>query len=79
MKNMELQAARTGSGKTQRQVAEKIGKSETAYQNYELGKRKPSAETAIDIATEIGIKDFEHFRRVFGKQQSSPGVCGDME
>ena len=54
MKNLKLIAARKQSGKTQKQVAKEIGTTETAYQNYELGRRTPNAPTGNSIARALG-------------------------
>lgn len=47
---MKLKAAREQSGKTQAQVAKEANVSERIYQEYEYGKCKPGANTAIRIA-----------------------------
>ena len=65
-KNKELMAARNDSGLTQVQIAEKAGISVAAYQRYEYGNRKPSAEIAIRIAEALGMVEFEDFKKLFG-------------
>ena len=47
---MQLRAAREASGKTQAQVAKEAKIAERLYQDYEYGKRIPSATVAIRIA-----------------------------
>ena len=64
--NLELKAARDKAGKTQAQVAQLAEISERAYQNYEQGKRKPGAGTAILIANVLGIVDYQTFKQIFG-------------
>ena len=54
--NMELQAAREQSGKTQAQVAKEVGITEVAYQRYEYDKREPGVRTAIRIARVLNSK-----------------------
>ena len=66
VKNMELKAAREKRGLTQTQVANKVGIAERAYQNYEIGVRKPSAEIAIRISVALKIKSFKQFKAIFG-------------
>jgi transcriptional regulator with XRE-family HTH domain len=51
--NTKLQTARKASGKTQKQVAEECGISNTIYQSYEYNIRTPSVRTAIRIATAL--------------------------
>ena len=51
---MRLRAARESVGLTQRQVAKEAGITEQAYQNYEYGKRKPSARMAVRVARAVG-------------------------
>lgn len=50
MKNLNLIAARQKSGKTQKQVAEKIKISIRNYQDYEYNVSIPSVLTALKIA-----------------------------
>lgn len=50
---MELRAAREASGKTQAQVANVAGISETQYQNIEYDKCEPGVRTAIRIARAV--------------------------
>lgn len=50
MKINNLKKQREKIGLTQVQVARKAQISESAYQNYELGKRHPNVYTAILIA-----------------------------
>lgn len=52
--NMQLQAARKQSGKTQVQVATEVGISVAQYQNIEYAKSAPNVRTAIRIARAVG-------------------------
>lgn len=45
-----LKNARLAAGLTQRQVAEKLGIRESAYQNYETGRTLPNVIAALKIA-----------------------------
>ena len=49
MKN-KLKVVREASGKTQHQTAIDAGMTESMYQRYEYGQRKPNVYTAIRIA-----------------------------
>lgn len=69
---MSLQAAREASGKTQAQVANEAGVHLQQYQNYEYGKRKPSASTAIKLAKALHIKSLSDFNRLFGADTPTP-------
>lgn len=46
-------------GSTQKQMAERLGMTENAYQNYEYGKREPKLDVLIQIAEilEVSIDD----------------------
>lgn len=46
----KLKERREALGLTQRQVAEKIGIAESAYQRYERGVREPSISMALRLA-----------------------------
>jgi DNA-binding XRE family transcriptional regulator len=46
----DLKNARLAAGLTQRQVAEKPGIRESAYQNYETGRTLPNVIAALKIA-----------------------------
>lgn len=63
---MELQAAREASDKTQAQIAKETKMTVQQYQNYEYGKRKPSAETALKLAEALNIKSLKKFKAIFG-------------
>ncbi|MBO6293826.1 MAG: helix-turn-helix transcriptional regulator [Selenomonas sp.] len=52
MKELRIQ-----KGITQRDMARKVGISESVYQLYEYGKREPKARTAIRIADALGVMD----------------------
>lgn len=52
MKELRIQ-----KGITQRDMARKVGISESVYQLYEYGKREPKARTAIRIADALGVQD----------------------
>ncbi len=52
---MKLKAAREASGKTQAQVAKDARVSESIYQSYEYGTRKPRVDRAISIAAALGV------------------------
>ena len=54
MRNLNLQAAREKSGKTQAQIAREAGVSEQMYQRYEYGQNEPGVRTAIRIAKALG-------------------------
>ena len=54
MRNENLIAARKQSGKTQAQVAQKIGIAKAAYQRYECGKVIPNAIMGVKIAKALG-------------------------
>ena len=53
MKNARLQTAREREGFTQKQIAEIVGITESAYQKYELGKRIPNAIIISRIAKNL--------------------------
>ena len=63
---MELKAARTSEGLTQKQVAEKTGITERHYQQYEYG-TEPGVRTAIRIAKALS-KDIGEMETLFGEQ-----------
>jgi len=50
-----LKECRKNIGKTQREVADNLGRTERGYQNYELGNREPSQETTIKIADYFNV------------------------
>ena len=52
---MKLKAAREASGKTQAQVAKEARVSESIYQSYEYGTRKPRVDRAISIAAALSV------------------------
>ena len=52
--NTTIRAAREQSGKTQAQVAQKIGIAKAAYQRYECGKVIPNAIMGVKIAKALG-------------------------
>lgn len=57
MRNDKLRAARAKTGKAQAQVAQEVGITEVAYQNYESGRREPKVGIAIRIADALHITD----------------------
>lgn len=63
MARTKLKAARETKGLTQAQVAEKAKVTVTGYQNYEAGRRVPSATTAILIAEALNSTVEELFRQ----------------
>ena len=65
---MELRAVREREGMTQKQVAEKAGVTERAYQYYEANEKEPGVRTEIRIARAVNSTVEELFR----EQQSEP-------
>lgn len=53
---MVLKDVREKKGMTQQNVADKAGLSRAAYTNIEIGKRKPSIETAKKIGNVLGFE-----------------------
>lgn len=49
-----VQELRQQANLSQKEIAEKVGISELAYQRYEYGTRVPEARTAIRIAQALG-------------------------
>ena len=54
-RNELLIAARKKSGKTQREVAKRMGIAYQEYQRYEYGMNQKAIQTAIRIAKEYGM------------------------
>ena len=50
-----LQRLRNDKGWSQAQLARKVGLSDSQVANYELGRRKPSLQSLIDIARCFGV------------------------
>lgn len=42
-------------GSTQKQMAERLGITENAYQNYEYGKREPKLDVLVQIAEILDV------------------------
>lgn len=57
-----LKHERERQGKTQREIAQAAELSVRGYQNYELGNRVPSVETAKKIAQALGAPIEELFK-----------------
>ena len=53
----EIRAARKRKGLTQKQLAEKMGVTETYISQYERGLRQPKPETVKRIADALGIEE----------------------
>ena len=53
---MDLEGVRKTTGKSQQEIAEKIGITRAAYSNIENGKRRPSVDVAKRIAAVLGFK-----------------------
>ena len=68
---MKLQAARESAGLTQKQVADAVGITANAYQNYEYNKRIPNAIIISRIAKTLNTT----VEALYGEQQSTPGMC----
>lgn len=66
-----LKAARKWTGKTQKQIAEKVGFSATTYREIEQGKREPSLDEAIKIAEALGVKVSPKFKELFATTQET--------
>lgn len=62
--NSALKKARLNVDLTQVEVANKVGISERAYQNYEAGKRIPNAYIAQRIAKAVNSKVEELFKEI---------------
>ncbi len=60
----KLKERREALGLTQRQVAEKIGIAERAYQRYEYDKRQPCVGTALKIALALNTTVEELYSNV---------------
>ena len=50
-----IRQARQAIGITMRQLGKKVGCSEAAISNYELGKREPDYETLLKIGEVLGV------------------------
>lgn len=50
-----LRLLRSEKGVSQKQVAESLGITETGYQNYEVGRRKPTFDILPAIADFFGV------------------------
>ena len=50
-----IRQARQAIGITMRQLGQKVGCSEAAISNYELGKREPDYETLLKIGEVLGV------------------------
>lgn len=59
---VNLKRERERQGKTQREIAKAAELSVRGYQNYELGNRVPSVETAKKIAQALGTPIEELFK-----------------
>lgn len=55
MKRQWLADIRTGQGKTQQELANSVGTSQSGYANIETGLRDPSVEVAKRIAAVLGF------------------------
>ena len=62
--NSALKKARLNADLTQVEVANKVGISERAYQNYESGIRVPNAYIAQRIAKAVNSKVEELFKEI---------------
>ena len=62
--NSALKKARLNADLTQVEVANKVGISERAYQNYESGIRVPNAYVAQRIAKAVNSKVEELFKEI---------------
>ena len=54
MEPKNLKTLRQQKGLTQSEVAQKVGITETGYQNYERGRREPKISIALKIARVLG-------------------------
>lgn len=65
IRNETLIAAHKQTGKTQAQVAKKIGFAEVAYQRYKYNQREPKVTTAIKMTNTLGVKNFNEFCKLW--------------
>lgn len=75
MNIQNLKKARKNSQYTQPQVAQKLGITTVAYQNYEYGKREPSNELLCKISDLFGVTtDY-----LLGRDTKEPEPLGNLE
>ncbi len=70
-----LKTARKKSNLTQPQVAEILGITPVAYQNYEYGKREPNGDTIVKLADLFGVTtDY-----LLGRETGEPEAIEKLE
>lgn len=67
---MILKDVREKKGMTQQNVADQAGLSRAAYTNIEIGKRKPSIETAMKIGSVLGFEWSKLYEKASGGEEA---------
>ncbi len=74
MNTLNLKKSREFRHFTQAQMAEKLGITSTAYQNYEYGKREPNNDLLCKIANLLGVTtDY-----LLGRETTVPEPLNDL-
>ena len=68
----KLRTARKAAGKTQKEIADLLGISESAYCGYETGKRQPDAVKIKKIASFLNVSGDYLLETGFDEPQSKP-------
>ena len=74
-----LKAIRSNSGKTQKQVAEELGISLSAYRKYEKGTRRLTYELLLHLSTYFSVSVDSILGSKFSASLSSPSFLEDSE
>ncbi len=78
MNLQNLKKARENAHYTQPQVAEKLGITTVAYQNYEYGKREPSNELLCKISDLFGVTTDYLLGRDTGEPEPLDSLAGQF-
>lgn len=73
-----LKKAREKSHYTQPQVADKLGVTPTAYQNYEYGKREPNNDTVVALAELFNVTTDYLLGRETGEPETIDKLAGEF-
>lgn len=74
-----LKTIRSNSGKTQKQVAEELGISLSAYRKYEQGTRRLADELLLQLSIYFSVSVDSILESKFSASLSSPSFLGDSE
>lgn len=74
-----LKTIRSNSGKTQKQVAEELGISLSAYRKYEQGARRLTDELLLQLSIYFSVSVDSILRSKFSTSLSSPSFLEDSE